>query len=488
MRLQLGTTHLQPGTTRLQLGIALLQYMETHLDEERLVAPEKDMLPSVVGSREANINRAQVDEEHQHRVPSKVPKAVEDIRTVIGGSCVGGKLVEERQITTRPQEPTTVITHGGPCQNDKKISELDPRVYEEVRVESVEELEEIVISESPPKVLKIRKGLLETLKKELKEFLESNLDVFSWGHEDMEGMDPTNAGATYQGLVNKMFANQIGCNMEVYVDEMLIKTKKAKALIQDLGKMFATLRKYQMKLNPLKCVFGVSSKKFLGFMVNERGIEANPEKIKALVDMESPKNRKEAFASLKEHLGNPPLLAKLEKGEKLYVYLTISEHALSVDLVRGEGKKQQPMYYISKRFVDTETRYPEIKKLAYALIVASRRLKPYFHAHAIVVLTNHPLRQVQHKPKTSRHFLKWSIDLSQFNISYTPRVSINRQVMADFVAEFTYRPDGEDQGHEVGEESKSEAKEEFIWELHVDGASKDSGAGAGVIMTTLGGI
>ena len=65
-----------------------------------------------------------------------------------------------------------------------------------------------------------------------------------------------------------MFANQIGRNMEVYVDDMLVKTKVAAELNKDLGEMFDTLRKYRMKLNPAKCTFGVSSGKFLGFMVN----------------------------------------------------------------------------------------------------------------------------------------------------------------------------------------------------------------------------
>ena len=85
-----------------------------------------------------------------------------------------------------------------------------------------------------------------------------------------------NAGATYQRLVNKMFSKQIGRNMEVYVDDMLVKSKKELAHLKE---MFATLRQYQMKLNHSKCAFGISSKKFLGFMVSQRGIEVNPEKV-----------------------------------------------------------------------------------------------------------------------------------------------------------------------------------------------------------------
>ena len=94
-----------------------------------------------------------------------------------------------------------------------------------------------------------------------------------------------NAGATYQCLVNMMFKEQIGRTIEVYVDDMLIKSKVTSDHIAHLADMFKIVRKYRMKLNPLKCTFGVASGKFLGFMVNQRGIEANPKKIQVLLDM-----------------------------------------------------------------------------------------------------------------------------------------------------------------------------------------------------------
>ena len=81
--------------------------------------------------------------------------------------------------------------------------------------------------------------------------------------------------------------------MEVYVDDMLVNSKLAKDHIQDLNQMFKVLRRYQMKLNPLKCLFGVASGKFLGFMINQKGIEANPEKIRALLEIQSPRKPKE---------------------------------------------------------------------------------------------------------------------------------------------------------------------------------------------------
>ena len=102
-----------------------------------------------------------------------------------------------------------------------------------------------------------------------------------------------NAGATYQRLVNRMFQKQIGTTMEVYIDDMLVKSTTSDLHIAHLTEVFQILRSYNMKLNPAKCAFGVSAEKFLGFIVNHRGIEANPDKIKAVLDMPSPSGIKE---------------------------------------------------------------------------------------------------------------------------------------------------------------------------------------------------
>ena len=90
-------------------------------------------------------------------------------------------------------------------------------------------------------------------------------------------------------MVNK----QIGRNMEIYVDDMLVKSKEELAHLDDLRETFTTLKQYQMKLNPSKCVFGVASGKFLDFMVSLREIKANPEKVQAIIDMVSPRTIKE---------------------------------------------------------------------------------------------------------------------------------------------------------------------------------------------------
>ena len=102
-----------------------------------------------------------------------------------------------------------------------------------------------------------------------------------------------NVGATYQRLMNKMFTNQIRRNVQVYVNDMLVKSRREDDHLEDLKETFDTLRSYNMKLNLSKCAFGVTAGKFLGFMVSQRGIKANPNKIRAIVEMALPKNVRE---------------------------------------------------------------------------------------------------------------------------------------------------------------------------------------------------
>ena len=101
-----------------------------------------------------------------------------------------------------------------------------------------------------------------------------------------------NASATYQRLMNKMFAHQIRRNVQVYMDEMLVKSIREDHL-NDLQETSDTLRFYNMKLNPSKCAFGLTVGKFFRFMVSQRGIEVNPDKIQAIMELAQPKTVKE---------------------------------------------------------------------------------------------------------------------------------------------------------------------------------------------------
>ena len=102
-----------------------------------------------------------------------------------------------------------------------------------------------------------------------------------------------NAGATYQRLMNKMFMHQIRRNEQVYVKDMLVKSLHEEDYLGNLLETFDTLRLYNMKLNSGKCTFGVTAGKFLGFMISQRGIEVNPEKVRAIIELELSRTVKE---------------------------------------------------------------------------------------------------------------------------------------------------------------------------------------------------
>ena len=200
---------------------------------------------------------------------------------------------------------------------------------------------------------------------------------------------------------------------------MLVKSIKVELHTTHLTEVFQVLKSYNMKLNPAKCAFGVSAGKFLGFIVNSRGIKANPDKIKIVLDMLPPSNikdiqrligriaalsrfmskasekcqpffqvmkkpiqwdahYKEAFAALKTYLSSLPILVSPSEGKLLTPYLAISDFSTSAVLVRERDRVQQPVYYCNQALRGAEERYPKMEKLILALVTKSRKLRPYF--------------------------------------------------------------------------------------------------------------
>ncbi|CAL2239171.1 unnamed protein product [Prunus armeniaca] len=322
--------------------------------------------------------------------------------------------------------------------------------------------------------------------------------------------------------------------MEVYVDDMLVKSRTAGDHLENLALMFGILKDYRMRLNPAKCAFGVSSGKFLGFMISQRGIKANPEKIKAIIDMETPKTQKDiqsltgrvaaltrfiskatdkcvpffkalkggkhhitwtpecdqAFQNLKNYMSQAPLLSKPLPGEVLLLYLSVSNTAVSSVLIRKPEKAELPIFYVSKVLQSAELRYPPLEQLALALVVSARRLRPYFQAHEVTVLMNQPLRQVLQKPETSGRLVKWAIELGEFDIQFKPRPAEKGQAVADFISELTPPALSEPSSPSVIPTAPEKMNTERfdtstpLWILHVDGSANQQGCGAGLVLTT----
>jgi len=314
-----------------------------------------------------------------------------------------------------------------------------------------------------------------------------------------------NAGATYQRLMDRVFKNQIGKNMEIYIDDMVVKSKEEGKHLGDLEEVFARIREYNIRLNPEKCVFGVKGGKFLGFMLTNRGIEANPDKCEAIMKMGSPKNLKEvqrlvgklnslsrflpilaqktkpivnllkksetfewndkceqSFLQIKSIIAQPPILVKPVTTQPIIVYLATSNEAIGAALIQ-ENPEQKPIYFVSRSLQSAETRYPKVDKVALTLVYAARRFRPYFQNHQIIVRTDYPISKILRKPELAGRMVTWSIELSEYGIKYEPRGPIKAQSLADFIIQMP-------------------TNQQEQWTLYVDGASSKKGSGAGIVL------
>jgi hypothetical protein len=294
-----------------------------------------------------------------------------------------------------------------------------------------------------------------------------------------------NAGATYQRCINHVFGEHIGRTVEAYVDDIIVKTRKASDLLSDLETTFQCLKAKGVKLNPEKCVFGVPRGMILGFIVSERGIEANPEKIAAITNMGPIKDLKgvqrvmgclaalshfisclgerglplycllrkterftwtpeaeEALGNLKALLTSTPILVPPAAGEALLIYVAATTQVVSAAIVverREEGHAlpvQRPVYFISEVLSETKIRYPQIQKLLYAVILTRRNLRHYFESHPVTVVSSFPLGEIIQCREASGRFAKWAVEIMGETISFAPRKAMKSQVLADFVAEW----------------------------------------------------
>ena len=230
-----------------------------------------------------------------------------------------------------------------------------------------------------------------------------------------------NVGFTYQRMMTKMFESQMGKNIEVYINDMVVKSKKVSEHIGDLTNIFKILRGHKLRLNASKCSFGVGLGKFLDYMVTHRGIEVNPDQVKAINSLQPPRNPKEvqkligmtttlnrfislsadrcrpffllinkwkgfewiekcaqAFQQLKEYLSHPPIMSSPEADEVLFSYIAVAPHAVSLVLIRVDSGRQRPVYYMSKSLHEAEIHYLPLEKAILAVVHGTRKLPHYF--------------------------------------------------------------------------------------------------------------
>ncbi|XP_039130916.1 LOW QUALITY PROTEIN: uncharacterized protein LOC120267326 [Dioscorea cayenensis subsp. rotundata] len=323
-----------------------------------------------------------------------------------------------------------------------------------------------------------------------------------------------NAGATYQRAMTRIFDDLIHKVIECYVDDLVVKTNSKDKHLDDLRTVFIRLREHKLKMNPMKCAFGVLSVKFLGFIVRHRGIEIDPSKIKAIMEMPPPQTLKQlrsfqgrlayirrfisnlsgrckpfsklvkkntpfkwdaecqkAFEDIKQYLLNPPVLAAPISGKPLILYTAALEGSLGAMLAQNnEDGKENALYYLSRMLIGAESKYTPIEKHCLALVFAVKKLRHYLLAHKIILISKiDPLKYLMTRPLLTGRLAKWVLILMEFDITYTPQKAIKGQALADFLAAHPLLDDSPLNYDLPDEETLT--VEEAEWQLYFDGAS-----------------
>jgi hypothetical protein len=271
-------------------------------------------------------------------------------------------------------------------------------------------------------------------------------------------------------------------NFLSYVDDIVMASKKKTTYISNLAETFANMHEARLKLNPEKCIFVVTRVNVLGCLVSMKGIKANPDKIRAIIQMQAPQNRKEmqkltgqivalnssieqiyskatrkkppilqcaqglhksrveveqqkAFKVLKLYLEHLPTLSSLEQGLSLILYVSATYSVVSGALViekettrDGKIAKQQfPVYFVSEVLTGSKKYCSKMEKICYAVITNAKKLQHYFEAHTIKVLTNQPLNDNFSKRNNSGRISKWAIELSEYVADFKKRRAIKSQ-------------------------------------------------------------
>jgi hypothetical protein len=273
--------------------------------------------------------------------------------------------------------------------------------------------------------------------------------------------------------------------VQSYVDDIVVANRKKDAYISVLAETFVNMREARLKLIPEKCIFGITRG---GCLISTKGIEANPDKIRAITQMQPSQSRKDiqkltgriaslnhfiaklaerslsfvailrgsakvdwaieqhkAFDDLKHYLKHLPTLWSPEHGQPLILYVSATHSTVSGALVveketmhnNKTTKQQFPVYFISKVLTGSAKFYSEMEKTCYAIIMSAWKLRHYFKAHTIKVLTNQSLNNIFSNRDSSGRINKWAMELSEHIIDFEKQSAIKSQILADFVAEWT---------------------------------------------------
>ncbi|KAI4372892.1 hypothetical protein MLD38_011074 [Melastoma candidum] len=308
--------------------------------------------------------------------------------------------------------------------------------------------------------------------------------------------------------MQRIFDDILHKNVECYVDDLVVKSRQRRDHLNDLRKIFDRLRKYQLKMDPLKCAFGVTSGKFLGFVVRHRGIEVDQSKIDVIMKMPKPRNIHElkslqgklayirrfisnlagrchpfhrlmkkgtpfewdeacenAFNSIKAYLSKPPVLNAPIQERPLILYIASQETSTGFLLAqKNDNGKENALYYLSRTLTGAELNYTPIKKTCLALMFAIQKLRHYLQAHSVRLISRaDPLKYIMF-----------------------PQKAVKGQALADFLADHPI-PDNWKVSEELPDEEVMLVDTPSPWKMFFDGSATQRGTGAGVVFVTSDG-
>jgi hypothetical protein len=338
-----------------------------------------------------------------------------------------------------------------------------------------------------------------------------------------------NVGATYQRAMVTLFHDIMYKEIEVYVDDMIAKSREGENHVQILKKLFERLQKYRLRLNPAKCSLGVKSEKLLGFVVSDKWIEMDPDKVRAIRSMPAPKTEndvrgflerlnyiarfisqltrtcdpifhllrkknpgiwneecEEAFEKIKQYLLNPPMLVPPVSERPLILYLTVTETSMGCILGQHDEtrRKERAIYYLSKKFTECEARYTVIEKLCCALIWATKRLRQYILYHTTWLISKlDPLRYICEKPYLLSRIARWQVLLVEYDIIYMTMKAVKGSAIADHLADNAMEDYDLLNFDFLDEDVFSVEKKKLDWwTMYFDGAVNVCGNGAGAVI------
>jgi hypothetical protein len=329
-----------------------------------------------------------------------------------------------------------------------------------------------------------------------------------------------NDSATHQRAMNYIFHELIDKIVEIYIDDVVVKSKSYKEHLADLRRTLECTRKHGLKMNPNKCAFGVLAGRFLGFLIHERGIEIGTKSISAIDNIKAPTNKKElqsliskinfirrfisnlseriqpftpllklkadqkfvweeeqqkTLDNVKHYLKSPPVLMPPQDKKPFKLYLSANEQDIGSALAQEFEGKERVAYFVSRRLLDAETRYSTVERLCLCLCFSCTKLRPYLlTVECTVVCKDDVVKYMLSLPILKGRIGKWILVLSEFDLTYQSAKVIKGQVMADLVT------------HHCG--SKVAVIEPIPWTMLFDGLSCGVGSGIRIVLISPQGI